>query len=663
LLNRTAVSGVIGKVMFDPREPLAPAALEQMLDALAHTADAARGLHLAPGIGLGWCGRDGGSDQARSRDAAGAASRARDGSAAGRAATLHVCAWAALTNATDLRRDLEQRGHRFVSTRDDELILRAYEEWDRAAFGHLRGPFVCAIWDERERRLVIARDHVGVRPLFFALLPDRGVVFATSVRALLRDAGVRREWCPAAIDAYLTLGYVPAPLSAYRRISKLEAGHLLVVEGRRLHVEPYWDIPAPAHSRAAEPELIVDIAARLRRAVAAHAGDDAAVLYSGGIPSTTLLAAGMGSLNPVVTVPLDHDAGDLVRSGRAANMLGRARDLEAVTVDAAALARDLAAAGDEPVGDPAAIEQLAVCRGVGRRARAALGAHGAAALWAGSAHHRIERLEAAARMWLRWPLASIGAEIGRSLPASVKGARALAHLAMPPADAYAVKHAYGLWDDDHRRTLYTRRFAWEVRQNNPFSRHLELYADGATRDALDRAIYVDAHTVVPDSLLPMAATAARAAGLDLRFPMLDVDAVECAARTPAALKQRGPAGMYALRALLARELPPGLLPPARRVPARHGWLGGALLSLVPAVLLTPRFDERGIVSRPALRQLWHQHQAGRRNHAHRLWLLLMLELWFRDVIDGNAADVPLEYAILAPRRPAARSAVPAQHAA
>jgi asparagine synthase (glutamine-hydrolysing) len=119
-----------------------------------------------------------------------------------------------------------------------------------------------------------------------------------------------------------------------------------------------------------------------------------------------------------------------------------------------------------------------------------------------------------------------------------------------------------------------------------------------------------------------------------------------AASTPFRLKQRGGADLYALYALLARELPPAAMPPARRVPTRHPWLGAALKTLVPDVLLGPRFDSRGIVSRPMLRQLWSDHQSGRRNHAHRLWSLVMLEFWFRHAIDGNAADVPTEYAVL-----------------
>ncbi len=647
------MSGIIGKVGFDPRVPLSLGPLEQLIDASARSVDTARGLYTAPGVALG---------------AAGSGSTTPV-IASGRSDTLHACAHSRLTNAVALRRELQDLGHGFAGTGDDGLIVCAYAQWGRRAFSRLRGPFVCGIWDSREQRLLLARDHIGIHTLYFAVLPDEGLLFASDIRALLRDPGVPREWCPAAIDAYLTLGYVPAPLTAYRRVSKLEAAHLLIVEGRRLHVEPYWDIPTPERGTTPERDLVAGIALRLRSTAAAHARDGAAaLLYSGGTASTALLSALCASTDragaaPIVTVAVDQDAGDLARSGRAASMLGRAREIESPSPDVAALARQLAAVCDEPVGDPSAISQALMCAGARRHAAASIAAHGAATLWAGHARHRVERIETLARTWLRWPLASLSAEIGRSLPESIKGARALTHLGMPPADAYAVKHAYGLWDDDHRRTLYTRRFAWDVRDSNPLTRHLELYVGRDTTDPLDRALYVDAHTFLPDSMLPMATVAARAVNLELRFPMLDVDVVECAAFTPSGLKQRGQEGMYALRALLARELPASLMPPARRVPARHPWLGGALTALVPPVLLAPRFDERGIVSRPALRQLWTEHQGGRRDHAHRLWSLLMLELWFRDVIDGNAADVPVEYAILVPQRTAARSGTSAPQAA
>ena len=627
------MGGIIGKLSFDPLEPLAVPIVEQMLDATVTAPGASRALHVAPGIAIGWSGPSNGAPEA--------VLVSSDGG------TLLAAADSSITNAPALRAELKALGHRLRGAADDELLLHIYQQWGVQGFSRLRGPFACAIWDSIERRLVLARDHVGIRALYFAVLSGHGVVFASDVRALLRDPGVGREWCPAAIDAYLAVGYVPAPLSAYRRISKLEAAHVLIVEGRRLHVEPYWDLPSPATSPVETRDLLSRTADALRRAVADQANTGAVdgLLYSGGTASTVMMSAAPGVRGRAVTVALDDDVTDVVRSGRAASMLGWTRDLVPFGADAAVLARDLAARCDEPVADPSAIAQLAVCLGASRHTHRALAAHGGSTLWAGQARHRVERLELAARSGLARPLAALGAELGRSLQDAVKGARALSHLAMDPAGAYAVKHAYGFWDDEHRRALYTRGFAWAVRDRNPFARHLELYASRGTSDLLDRALYVDAHTSLPDSVLAVAERCAGAAGLDLRYPLLDPVVVACAASIPAAMKQRGTTGMYALRALLGRELPPALMPPARRPPPRHGWLRPALQTLVPSVLLSPRFDGRGIVSRPALRQLWSEHESGRRDHAHRLWSLLMLEFWFRGAIDGNTAEEPYEYAV------------------
>jgi len=651
------VGGILGKLSIDPREPLARPVLEQMLDASAGPGDIGRELFNAPGVAIGIA-------SAHGREA-GSVLAAND------LETLHVAADATITNATALRAQLEVLAHRFRGTSPSELILHAYEEWGTRAFARLRGPFACAIWDAANRRLVLARDHAGIRPVYYALLPNHGVIFASEIRALLRDPDVGRDWCPAGIDAYLALGYVPAPLTPYRRISKLESAHLLIVEGRRLHVERYWDLPIPAQGsvRGQDIQRVVafsrDISARLRTAVVDYTADGGAngMLYSGGTASTAMLAASPCTRAAIVTIETGEDPSELVRSRRAANILGRTQQLASLVPDVPFLARTLAAHGDEPVGDPSAIAQLSMCLAARAHADCALSAHGAAALWSGYARHRVERIENAIRTWLAAPVAALGADILRPLRASLKGARALSRLALPPAEGCAVKHAYGLWDDEYRRTLYTRDFAWNVRDSNPYARHLELYGSRDTADPLDRALYVDAHTFLADSVLPVAELAARAAGMGLRMPMVDRELVEYAAAVPTTMKQRGGVGMYALRAVLAHELPVGLMPPARRLPARHAWLRPALDSLVPAVLLGPRFDGRGIVSRPALRQLWSEHQTGRGNHTHRLWSLLMLELWFRDVIDGNPTEMPAEYAVLTGRHARVREADAAVKAA
>ena len=631
MLNRRYVSGIIGKLSFEPDETLVRPVLERMLDAVQRSHDGC-GVFIAPGIALGWSGTP--ADQS----SAVIGTNERN--------SVRAISHSSISNAARLRAELQRSRHAFRGHTDSELIAHAYEEWGPRCVERLHGPFACAIWDEPNRRLVLARDHVGIRPLYFALLPGHGVVFATELRALFHDPGVGREWCPASIDAYLALGYVPAPRTVYRRISKLEPAQLIVVEGRRLHAEQYWDLPASTTSATAHTAMMA-LDGCLRQAVRRHLKDRSVdgLLYSGGTSSSALLCAAPHPDTKVVMVAAEQDVSEIERSREAARHLGYVAAVEDASSGMPVLARQLAAHFGEPIADPSAITQFATCVAARLRTDCALSGHGAAVLLAGYARHRIERIEAAVRTFAA-PFATLGAPLARSLQDSVKGARAFSHLALPAADAYAIKHAYGLWDDRHRRAIYTRGFAWEVREANPFVRHLELYASRVTGSALDRALYVDAHTCLPDNTLATAECAARAAGIDVRFPFLDREVVECAASIPGRLKQRGHTGMYVLRRLLGRQLPPALMPSARRPRVPHLWLREALASMVPAVLLSPRFDGRGIVSRPALRQLWSEHRDGRSNHSHRLWSLLMLEFWFREFIDGDAADLPLEYAMV-----------------
>ena len=625
------MGGLIGKLSFEHDEALARPVLEQMLDTVRPRRRGAAGLFLAPGIALG------GHDEFPHDDRADPIGSSEDG-------TIRVVADASLTNAPAVRRQLQRLGHRFCGSTDAELIAHAYEEWGECAVDSFGGPFACAVWDGRLRRLMLARDHMGVRPMFFALLPGRGVVFGSTITALLQDPGVGRECCPEAIDAYLALGYVPAPLTAYRRISKLEPAHRLTVEGRRFHVEQYWDLPA-ASAAAQDRDTIDELDDRLRAAVGADLKDPraSALLFSGGTASCALLPHA-AAVPAIVTIAVEQEASDLARSHAAVAHFGGQPYIEVAMPDAAVVAVDLAARFEEPMGDPSAVTQYATCVAARMHTEDALAGHGAAALWAGYARHRVEHLEALLRTWFGAPLAGLGG-LAKPVQEAVKGARSLSHLALPAASACAVKHAYGLWEDEHRRALYTRGFAWEVRDVNPFSRHLELYAARDTADPLDRALYVEARTSLPGNTLVIADAAALSAGIRLRFPYLDRQLVEFAATMPSSLKQTAGAGMLPIRQLIARHLPPALMPRAYRRATRHGWLRDALGVLVPHVLLGERADGRGIVSRPALRQFWEEHRTGRRDHAHRLWSLLMLEFWFREFIDGDAAEQPTEYAL------------------
>jgi asparagine synthase (glutamine-hydrolysing) len=336
-----------------------------------------------------------------------------------------------------------------------------------------------------------------------------------------------------------------------------------------------------------------------------------ALLYSGGTPSSALLSVAPATLGKPITVQTDQDPAELARSDAAASMLGRIRELEMLQQPVSSLVETVAATSGEPFADPSAVTQLAICTAAARHADIALTGHGAAILWGG--HDR------------------------RAL---------LSRFAPGHGNDDAATRECTLWEDRRRRSIYTRGFAWKVRDTDPFRWHLERWRSRVDETAGDRLRYVNARTLLPDNVLAIAANASHAAGISLRFPFLDYQMTELAMQTPVAVSRHGRIAMYAIRQLFAPRLPRRLLPPALRQPVRHGWLAPVLTTLVPGMLLGPRFDGRDIVSRPALRRLWNEHLSARADHARRLWSLLMLEYWFREFIDGDAAAEPLEYAVL-----------------
>jgi asparagine synthase (glutamine-hydrolysing) len=515
--------------------------------------------------------------------------------------TIRAIADSALTNAAQLRAELERREHQFRSRTDADIVVHAYEEWGAHCFARFRGPFACALWDESTRTLVVGRDHLGIRPVYFSLLHGNGVAFATEVRALLQDPGVGREYCAEAIDAYLALGCVPAPLSVFKRISKLEPGHVLTVQGRRLRVDQYWDFPAPAEATRpndAAERLEASLRTAVRRSTKEHDHDPTALLYSGGTASSVLVATAPREAAPVLTVDLDSEPSELTRSDRAAAHLGRVRELEGWARPTALLIKEFAARCGEPLADPAAVAQFAIALAARKRATSAIAGHGATVLW-------------------------------------------------PSATPRTFTPTTDYWDDHRRRELYTRAFGWQVRDTTPLRRHLELRAARDTGDELDRARYVNARVVLPDSILASADRAATGSGLTLTFPFLDLPLVEAAASMSGPGGRWRHSGAQPLRAALAKRLPPDLLPPARSRTRQHPWLPLALGLTVPSMLFGPRFDGRGIISRPALLRLWEEHRDGDCDHSRRLWALVMLEFWFREFVDDDAsAEEPLEYAVV-----------------
>jgi asparagine synthase (glutamine-hydrolysing) len=545
-------------------------------------------------------------------------------------------------NFAELREELEAAGHRFRTHTDTEVIVHAYEQWGEHAVRRFRGMFAFAVWDEPRRRLLLVRDRLGVKPLYYALLPS-GVVFGSEIKALLEDPDVPRDWSPSAIDAYLALQYVPTPETIYRSIWKLPAGHFLLAEPGRLSVERYWDLTFTGRGDAArENEYLEELEHHLTEAVRLRLVSDVPLgaFLSGGIDSSLVVAAmTRTAAGRVVTtsVGFSNEAfNELAHARTVARHLGTESFERVVEPDIADLLPKLAWHLDEPFADSSAVPTYYVSAAARERVTVALSGDGGDELWAGYARHRVEQSEWAVRRWLGTAGSRAAGWFARHLPLGVKGVRSLRHLALAPADVYARKHAYGLFDGDRASGLYSGDFARAVRDADPFAGFRRAHAACTSPDPVDRALYVDVQTYLVDDIMTKVDKMSMAVALEAREPLLDHKLLEFAATVPASLKLKNGRSKHLLRRLLERHVPASIVNRPKQgfaVPI-DAWLRGPLANMVGDVLQDGRLQNRGIFEPSAVARLWNEHRTRQADHGHRLWSLLMLELWFRQFVDG-----------------------------
>ncbi len=626
--------GIAGRFNFDPLRLVDRDVLAAMTDVLAHRGPDAAGAHVAPGIGLGHRRLSiidlATGDQPLSNE---------DG-------TIWTVYNGEIYNFADVRAELIAHGHRFRTSSDTEVIVHGYEEWGELCVEKFRGMFAIAIWDAVARRLVLARDRLGVKPLYYAELPGIGVVFGSELKALLEDPDVPREWRADAIDAYLSLLYIPAPATIYRGIAKLPPAHVLVAEKGATRTFRYWDLEFTGDGDPRrEDEYLEELDALLRESVALRQISDVPLgaFLSGGIDSTAVAAYMVEtSARPPVTISVgfDQEAYDELSHARTvAEHLGCEFHQRTVTPDIVSLLPKLAWHFDEPFADSSAVPTYYVSKEARALVTVALSGDGGDELWAGYARHRVEHFEQRARTVLG-PASRVAGWLGRALPLSLKGARALRHLAHRPDHAYALKHAYGMFEPDAKTRLYSPGFAQAVGDADVLAAFRDTYRRCGSHDALDRALYVDVHTYMVDDILTKVDRMSMAVSLEAREPLLDHRLLEFAASVPSSLKLKEGRTKHLLRRVLDRRIPKHILERRKRgFDAPIGeWLRGPLRPMADALLEDGRLRERGIFNASEVTRLWTEHRTGRADHRHRLWQLLMLELWFRQFIDRAPAE-------------------------
>jgi asparagine synthase (glutamine-hydrolysing) len=548
-------------------------------------------------------------------------------------------------NHAALRADLEKRGHAFRTRSDTEAIVHCYEEHGLASPRHLRGMFAFAVWDAQRRRLLLARDRLGIKPLYYATLADGGLLVASDLRALLRAPGVDRTVDEEALACFLALRYVPAPRTLLRGVRKLPPASLLRWElsaaGSRpsIAIERYWDLldlpldgppPTEAEEAARLRELVDEcVALRLMSEVPLGA------FLSGGLDSTAVVAsmrAAMEGRAPrTFAVGYDDAPGEseLAWAQLAASAIGARHHEERIDgAQVAAALPQIAADLDEPVADPAAVPLWFVARRAHKDVTVVLSGEGADEIFGGYAIYRrmaaIERARDA-----RWGAPAIGFArvLSRLLPAG-RVARAAALVAEPLEASYrGVSRAF-----DRAGAVQLGGVDRAAAARALSSVFEPLWERTRGLSPLRRMLYADLHAWLPDDLLLKADKTTMAASLELRVPLLDHRLVEHAWSLPDELKLGAGGGKRVFRQAMRGRVPAAILARPKRgfaTPTAF-WLRGPLAPLAREALLGPSALPRERFSRRFMEELLDGHGRGADRSAE-LWALLSLALWKRAV--------------------------------
>ncbi len=547
-------------------------------------------------------------------------------------------------NHLELRRELERRGRRFQSHSDTETVLQAFLEWDTACFTRLRGMFAVALWSESDRRLVLARDRLGIKPLYYA---RRGgdLYFGSELKAILVHPQIERRLSLDGLDCYLSLNYVPAPWTLIEGIQKLPPGHWLewrdnagrddAGRGGAVCIEPYWRLPqgqaAPRDPVAAREELD----RLLRQSVAEHLLSDVplGVWLSGGVDSSTILHyASQASPTPLQTFSIgfqgrSFDESSYIRDAtRHYGSVHHQLDISDEP-DLVGAIEAFAYYSDEPTADAGALPVWLLARLTKRHATVALSGEGADELFGGYLTYRASLL---ARSVRRWPSAALGLmeAVARRWPVSdekigfeYKARRFLDGCRMPPARAHV--HWNGTFSDVEKRRLLCAPL--------PGALEAILQPLAAAGDDLQAYLWFDRRYYLPDDILTKVDRISMAHAVEVRPPFLDHRIVEFAASLPADLLVRGSRQKVILKDLMRGKLPARILTRKKvgfDIPAHH-WFRGPLRGLLAEALRAAAVEHGELFYFDRIEALARAHQQRRVNAGYHLWGLMTLFLWMK----------------------------------
>jgi asparagine synthase (glutamine-hydrolysing) len=564
--------------------------------------------------------------------------------------TIQVVCNGEIYNFRELRAELEERGHRFRTRSDTEVLVHLYEEHGDDFVNRLNGMFGFALWDERRRRLLVARDPIGIKPLYYSL-DDRRLAFASEAKALFELDDLEPELDHAALHAYLTYGYVPAPRSMFRGIAKLPVASMLVCEDGKVEVRRYWEMPAQESGRS-DRDWIDATREALEGAVKRQMVSDVPLggFLSGGIDSSSIVAfMAKNSSAPVKTYSIGFEGSqaegyynELPYAKQIADMFGTDHREIVVKPDVAKLLPRLLWHMDEPIADTAFVTTYLVSEFARKDVTVILSGVGGDELFGGYRRYLGAYYDKYTAFVPRWMKRSVLAPLARHLPADRHSP--LLNLSRH-VRTYLLSQAY---DFEDRYRYYMQVFKPEtidrlLEAPVPAEDALQAaFARAKDGDPLYRLFQVDYETQLPDDLLMLTDKMTMATSLECRVPLLDLELVDLGARMPGHLKAKGRVLKHVLKEALKDTLPPEILHRKKRgFGAPMGaWLKRELSGLLGSVLSRDSIESRGLFSADAIGETIAKHNANKEDHTDHLLALMNLELWCRMYLDGSSpADV------------------------
>jgi len=543
-------------------------------------------------------------------------------------------------NFQELRAQLVAMGHFFSSASDTEVIVHLYEEYGDALVDHLRGMFAFALWDRANDRLMLARDRIGEKPLYY-FESNRDILFGSELRALLQDAGVRRTVDPQALDHYLSLQYVPAPWSIIEGVKKLPPAHILIHDKSGTHLRRYWNLSYANKSLLSAPEALEQLEHKVLEATRIRLMGERPIgaFLSGGVDSSIVVAAMAQQTNkPVRTFSIgfgEREFDERPFARMVAERYGTQHEEFVITPDVRELTLQIAGVFDEPFADSSALPTFVVSQLAKQHVTVVLNGDGGDESFGGYERYLPRDVSSPLRPFL--PPASIsrvaalafGDPHSNGLRGQVR--RALDAASLTPDDAYWRKLTR--FTDAGKNQIYTRNQR-ELVKGSSLNLFREWWAASDAQNTLDRMLATDAAGYLPGDLLVKVDIATMANSLEARAPLLDHEIMEFAASLPERLKICDGELKFLLKALARKWVPVEVVdrPKMGFAIPRSEWLRGELHELTWDALTDSTARSRGWFEPKAVRALLKAHDEGT-DHGSRIWALLMLELWCRNWLD------------------------------